>query len=275
MAIPVLGRFDEPTSIRQLTRGRGWNSELVGFLLPFARQDYIYKEYDFCETAITDDPNTDWSTDDGGATSSAVFATDANAENGTITADTGTDGDKGIALIHDSINLNANKNPGIHVVMQLDVVTELACEIGMCDALTDESLVACTDYGAADYTIGNGLAAGVFVGCDTDTQATANAQNTFTLVTEGATGGAEGVILDGVTTTAVWPALAATDFDVVVQAFEDGGYAVWDHNQVYAKGLSTGPDADQLMRYRIFTGTRDGTAVFPTIDLIRIWQNRV
>jgi len=61
----------------------------------------------------------------------------------------------------------------------------------------------------------------------------------------------------------------------VVQAFEDGGYAVAAHNQAFAKGLSTGPDADQLMRYRIFTGTRDGTANFPTIDLIRIWSNRV
>ena len=43
MPDPTLGRFHKPTSLAQLTRGRGWNSELVGFLLPFARQDFIYK----------------------------------------------------------------------------------------------------------------------------------------------------------------------------------------------------------------------------------------
>lgn len=270
MANPVLGRFDEPTSLRQLTRGRGWNSELVGFLLPFARQDYLYKEYDFLETAIGDDPNTDWDTDDGAGTSSAIYVTDANAENGTITADTGTVDDKGIALIHDAINLNPDKNPGMHVIMQIDDVSELACEIGMCDALTDESLVAVTDRGDADYTIGNGLAAGVILGYDTDT----TTHKGFDLVTEGATDNAEGVEIGSNTTNN--PISAATNFDSIVQAFANSGYAVIDHNPAFAQGLSVGPDADQLMRYRIFVGTREsGVARFPTIDLIRIWSNRV
>jgi hypothetical protein len=39
--------FGAPQSLRQLTRGRGWNSELTGFLLPFARQDFVYFEDDF------------------------------------------------------------------------------------------------------------------------------------------------------------------------------------------------------------------------------------
>ena len=42
MPNPVLGRFHAPQSLRQLTKGRGFNSELVGFLLPFARVNYFY-----------------------------------------------------------------------------------------------------------------------------------------------------------------------------------------------------------------------------------------
>lgn len=270
MANPVLGRFDAPTSLRQLTRGRGWNSELVGFLLPFARQDYIYKEYDFLETAITDDPNTDWGVDNGGGGSAANFTTDANAENGTISAATGDTDNLGLALIADAIDLNADKNPGMHVRMFIDDVTELACEIGICDALADESLVAVIDRGDSDYTIGNGLAAGVILGYDTDT----STHKGFDLVTEGATDGAEGIEIGSNTTNN--PISDGVYFDSIVQAFENGGYAIIDHNRAFAQGLSVGPDADQLMRYRIFVGTREsGVARFPTIDLIRIWSNRV
>jgi hypothetical protein len=269
MPDPVIARYNRPQSLNQLAKGRGWGSELTGFLIPMARQDFIYHEYDFCETAITDDPNTDWGTDDGGGTSSAVYATVANAENGTIKADTGTDDNKGIALIHDSICLNPDKNPGMHVIMQIDDVSEAAVEIGMCDALTDESLVAVTDRGDADYTIGNGLAAGVILGYDTDT----TTQQGFDLVTEGATDGAEGVAVGS--TTAANPIGDATDFDAIVQAYANKGYAIMNHNLTLAQGLAVGADADQLMRYRIFVGTRNTTAKFPTIDLIRIWRNRV
>jgi len=265
---PVIGRFNNPQSLAQLTRGRGWNSELVGFLLPYARQNFIYKEYDFLETAIGDDPNTDWSTDDGGGASSTGYATDANAEGGTISAHSGTDDNKGIALIHDSICLKPSANPGIHVRMKIDDVSEVAHEMGMCDALTDESLVAVVDRGDSDYTIGNGLAAGVILGYDSDT----TTQKGFDLVTEGATDGAEGVAVGS--TTDANPIEDTVYFDVVIQAFANAGYAIMNHNLALSQGLAVGPDADQLMRYRIFTGTRGAAAVLPTIDLIRTWRER-
>lgn len=266
---PVLGRFNNPQSIAQLTRGRGWNSELVGFLLPYARDNFIYKEYDFLETAIGDDPNTDWQTSDGGGNASSIYATDANAEGGTISAASGDDDNKGIALIHDSICLNPSANPGIHVRMFIDDVSEASCEIGMCDALSNEALVACTDYGDGDFTIGNGLDAGVFVGYDGDT----STQNGFSLITEGTTDGAEGVAI-GVAATEADPAEDNTYFDVIIQGFANAGYAIFNHNRALAKGLAVGPDADQLMRYRIFNGTRGAAQVLPTIDLIRIWRER-
>ena len=266
---PVLGRFHHPTSLAQLTRRRGWNSELVGFLLPFARDTFIYKEYDFDETAIGDDPNTDWATDSGGGASSAVYATVANDENGVIIADTGTDDNKGIALISDSISLNPSANPGIHIRMKIDDVSEASVELGICDALTDESLVAVIDRGDSDYTIGNGLAAGIILGYDTDT----STQKGFDLVTEGATDGAEGVAIGS--TSASNPIANGVYFDAVIQGFANAGYAIIQHNLSLAKGLDVGADVDQLMRYRIFVGTRaTATAKFPTIDLIRTWRER-
>lgn len=266
---PALGRFHKPQSLAQLTRGRGWTSELTGFLLPYARQNFIYKEYDFGETTITDDPNTDWGTDDGGGNASAAYSTDANAEGGTISAASGDDDNKGIALISDSICLNPSANPGLHVRMFIDDVSEATCEIGMCDALVDESLVACTDYGDADFTIGNGLAAGVFVGYDGDT----TTQNGFSLITEGTTDSAEGVAI-GAAATEADPATDGVYFDIIVQGFANAGYAIFNHNRALAKGLAVGPDADQLMRYRIFNATRGAAQVLPTIDLIRTWRER-
>ena len=268
---PVLGRFHHPTSLAQLTRGRGWNSELVGFLLPFARDTFIYKEYDFLETAISDDPNTDWGTDDGGGASSAVFATVANDPNGAIIGDSGTDDNKGIALIHDSIDLDPAQNPGCHIRFKIDDVSEAAVELGMCDALTDESLVACTDYGDGDFTIGNGLAAGVFIGYDGDT----TTQNGFSLVTEGATDGAEGDTI-GAAATEADPIANGVYSDAVIQAFSNAGYAIIEHNLALKGELAVGPDATQLMRYRFAFMTRaTATAKFPTIDLIRTWRERV
>lgn len=268
---PVLGRFQKPQSLAQLTRGRGWNSELVGFLLPMARDSFIYKEFDFLETAITDDPNTDWATDDGGGAASSAFATVANDVNGAITGSSGTDDNKGVALIADAIDLDPAQNPGCHIRVKIDDITEAAIEFGMFDALTDESLVACTDYGDADFTIGNGLDMGVFVGYDGDT----TTQNGFSLITEGATDGAEGVAI-GAAATEGDPMAAGVYSDVVVQAFSNAGYAIMEHNRQLAQGLSVGPDAAQLMRYRFAFMTRAAaTAKIAIIDLIRTWRERV
>ncbi|KKL73193.1 hypothetical protein LCGC14_2077400, partial [marine sediment metagenome] len=104
MPDPALGRFHIPTSLAQLTRGRGWNSELVGFLLPFARQDFIYHEYDFTETAITDAPNIDWALANSGGTSAASYTTKANDQNGAINGDTGTTDNGGLSIIYDAIS---------------------------------------------------------------------------------------------------------------------------------------------------------------------------
>lgn len=265
-SLPI-GRFHSPQSLAQLTKGRGFNSELVGFLLPFARKDFIYKEYDFLETAITDDPNTDWTLDNGGGTSAANFAKTANSEDGRITGDTGTDDDLGVAIVYDSIMFDAVSRPGMHVIMQVDDATQLGMEIGYFDALTDESLMAFTDLDTA--TLGNGGTDAVAIACDTDSAT----EKGFVLATGGTTDGDALVALGD--STACDPIASATDFDAMVQVFLNGGYGIIDNNLQHSGGLSTGPDTAKLMRPRVMCLTREsGTARFPTIDLIRIWCDR-
>ena len=267
MGKPIHGRFHKPLSLEQLTKGRGWNSELVGFLLPFARQQFCYQEWDFTETAITDNPNAMWTPANSGGTSAGDFATVADYPSGLIQGDTGTDDDGGVSLYLDSVMLEATKNPGLHVRMKIDVFTEAACEIAMTDAPTDSDTVTVTDYDA--FTVANGVTDGYIVGFDTDT----TTQDGFCFVTDGTTDGDEGVAIGS--TTAGDPATVNVFFDVLIQGFANAGYAIINHNPAFARELATGPDTAKLMLPVIMCQTRSATtARFPQIDLIRLWFER-
>jgi len=269
--IPMPGRFNEPQSLRQLTRGRGFAAELTGFLIPFARQDYIYQEFDFQETAITDNPNAMWAVDNSGGAGAASFATVANAEEGTIQGDTGTTDNGGVSIVYDMISSNADKNPGMHVYMKIDDVSEAGLEIGYSDAKTDENTLAVTDTDTA--ALANGVTDGAFIAYDTD-----GTENGMVLVAGGAT--------DTDTLAAIGDSTAAspiTDtvfFNARLQVYANAAYANMDAGSntapdaILDAGLSVGPDADVLMRPSIVCVTRNTTAKFPVIDLIRIWRNR-
>jgi hypothetical protein len=237
-----------------------------------ARQQFIYQEWDFQETAITDDPNTAWTLANSAGTGAADFATVANDPVGAIVSDTGTDDNGGVSMYHDSVNIDAARNPGLHVRAKIDVITECAFEIAMTDASTDSDTVTVTDYGDAAYTVANGVTDGYIVGFDTDT----TTQNGFAFVTDGTTDGDEGIAI-GAAATAGSPVTAATYFDVVIQGALNGGYAVMLHDPVnYGVGLETGPDTAKLMRPSIMTQTRSATvARFTTVDLIRHWRERL
>jgi len=341
--IPKLGMFNEPQSLRQLTRGRGFTSELAGFLLPFARQDYIYKEFDFQESAITDDPNTMWTLADSGGTATG-YTTDANAEEGTISGATGTTDNAGVAIHYDAISSNADKNPGMHVYMKIDDVSEAGLEIGYSDAKTNEHELGVTDIDTP--ALGNGVTDGAFICYDTDstipdgmslvaggatdtdavvglspsysdtsTSTTAatltDTDATWTIdqwigfvVTATATGYTATVTGNSATVlsfsawstpgdpsdtiaytivgTGASPITDAVFFNARLQVYANAAWANVDagtnatpEGYVTGAGLSVGPDADVLMRPSIVCVTRDTGTVLPTIDLIRIWRNRV
>lgn len=343
MANPILGKFNAPQSLAQLTRGRGFTAELTGFLLPFARQDYIYQEYDFQESAITDNPNAMWTVGNSGGASAASFVTVANAEEGTIQADTGTSDNGGVSLIYDMISSNANKNPGIHVYMKLVDVSEAGMEIGYSDAKSDENTLAVVDIDTP--ALGNSVTDGAFIAYDTDSTipdgmvlmagGTTSADGVFNLspsyndtststtaatltdtdatwkvdqwvgfvVTATATGftatitGNTATVLSfsawstpgdpadtiayTIVATGASPITDNVFFNATLQVYTHAAYAVIDAGtnatpEGHVKGgLSTGPDADTLMRPSIVVVTRNSTAKFPIIDLIRVWRNRV
>lgn len=265
MADPVLGKFSNPTSLAQLTRGRGWSSELAGFLLPFARQDFVYKEYDFLETAITDDPNTDWGATDSAGVSAASYTTTPAAVNGVIGADTGTTDNGGVALTFDSVCFAATNKPGLHVRMKTDIVINAANEISFSDAFTDANTIAVTDVDTP--AIGNGATDGVFIMYDTD-------QTHKGLAVVGV--GTSTTVLKTIigSTAAANPLTANTYYDIVLQCYVGAGYAILNHNLSLAQGVLSGPDAAVLMAPKIVTITRSTTAVFPSIDLVRWWVER-
>jgi hypothetical protein len=258
-----------PQSLEQLTKHRGWNSELVGFLLPMARQQFIYQEWDFQESAEDDNPNAMWAYANSSGTSAADFATVANDPNGAIVSDTGTADDGGVSLYGDSINIDAARNPGLHVRAKIDDITECAFEIAMTDAPGDSDTVTCTDYDTP--TVANTVTDGYIVGFDTDTAT----EKGFALVTDGTTDTGAGVPIGAA--TAGSPVTAGAYFDVILQGFLTAAYAVMMHNPVsFGVALETGPDTGKLMRPSIMTQTREsGVARFTTIDLIRHWRERL
>lgn len=269
MAVQPIGRFSYPQSLAQLTRDRGFGSELTGFLMAFARKDFIYYEWDFQETAITDDPNAMWTVANSGGVSAADFAKTAHSEDGRIVGDTGTTDDGGVALYFDSIMFDAVARPGLHLIGQIDDVSEAGFEVGYFDALSSEVTLGFTDLDTAALANG-GTDAFAFV-YDTDSAT----NDCVVLATGGTTDGDAVKVFPGLTAgTVADPFADATDFDLVLQGFQNGAYGIIDEDLSYSGGLATGPDTAKLMRPRVCCVTRNTTAKFPQIDLIRIWADR-
>jgi hypothetical protein len=258
MAKPIIGRWRGPQSLRQLTRGLGYGNELTGFLLPFARADYFYKEYDFCEDTIS----SDWTVSNSSGTNAASFAHVAGGEHGTISAATGTTDNGGVGFIFDNVMFDAARNPGMHVRMKVDAVTDVAIEIGICDPPTAASTICVTDVDTP--TVANGVTDGAFVMMDTD-----QTLKTMCLVTDGTTDACTKVSLGGFAPT------AGTYFDVILQVFANKAYAIINNNPVYAGSVVKGPDTGVKLQPVITIITRVTTTRLPTIDLIRLWAERV
>jgi hypothetical protein len=263
MPKPVLGRFHMPQSIAQLSRGRGWNSELVGFLLPFATRDYFYQVYDFKEE---DAINADWAVANSSGTSAADFAPTADTETGIITGDTGTDDNGAIGLGYDLAGFDAARNPGFETRIQVDIITGQYLEFAVCDPPTNLYAINVSDIDVPTQAA-NGVTD--FVGCIIDTDQT---HKGAALVTVGTTDAVAKTLMGA--TPGAHPFAAALYSVVLVQAFANKGYAIIDDN-LSAKGeIATGPDTGVLMRPQIVVATRSVTAVFPKIDYIRMWSER-
>src|SRR4030042_1478554 len=132
MGKPVNGRFRAPQSLQQLSKGRGWNSELVGFLLPFARRDFVYYDDDFLSDTMD---ATLWNLDtDAGSTAFAQ----GRLESGNLRGVTqNTTGDN-IGIHFSYPMFDAARSPGCEIRWKVVTYTaaQLLCEFGLWDAPT-------------------------------------------------------------------------------------------------------------------------------------------
>lgn len=264
MAKPQIGRFNRPQSLAQLTRGRGYNSELAGFLLPFARRDYWFKEYDWEEQTI----NPDWTVANSSGTSAADFAVTANVEDGYLTGDTGTDDNGSIVIRYDTAMFDAARNPGIEARFQFDTVTTNPYfELGFHDPATNEYTINLSDIDTPALS-SNGLTDTFLVGMDPDQTLKSPA-----LVTKGTTDAVAKTVIGA--SPGANPFAAATWGVVLVQGGANKAYGIIDDNLATAATINTGPDTAILMLPYFLVATRvASTAVFPLLDYIRLWKER-
>jgi len=269
MPKPSIGMFNAPQSLRQLTRGRGWNSELTGFLLPFARQDYVYWEDDFLSDTLS---TVYWAVASTAAATSITDFAQGSLESGTLRGDTGTDDNAQIAIYFTGGAtgplFDAARNPGTEIRFKTDVITSWDCEIAFTDPKTDEALTACDpDAPVAE----NGVTD--FAGLVLDTDDTIK---TFVVAGYGTTD-TTGV---AVSAGAFMP-VAATYSTYLVQAGANKVFGIIDNNFAYSgytQALAVspvGPDTGILMRPSYIFGSRVASAQKTIdIDYIRIWAER-
>lgn len=264
MPNPVLGTFHAPGSLRQLTRGRGWNSELTGFLLPLARRDYWFKHYDFEEQTI----NPDWTVANSSGTGAANFAITANVEDGYLQGDTGTDDNGSVVIRYDTAMFDAARNPGIEARFEFDTVTDNPYfELGMHDPATNEYTINVSDIDTPTLA-SNGVTDAFFVAMDPPETLKSPA-----LLTVGTTDSVAKTVIGA--SPGANPFTAAEYSTLLVQGFETAAYAILDDNLGTAAKISTGPDTGVLMLPYFLVATRDsGTAVFPRVDYITLWKER-
>ena len=263
MPDPKYGNFHAPGSLRQLTKGRGWNSELTGFLLPFAMRDYFYRMYDFENATIS----PDWTVANSSGTSAADFASTDAVENGVLRGDTGTDDNGSITIYYGKTMFDAARNPGAEMGLSFDAVTSLAYEFMFTDPPTTSTTLnisALSDVGAPTWA-SNATTDSAGIVLNTDLTAT-----TACVVSQGTTDADSGGLLGTFSPTA-----GVTAFNVYRIQLGDGYvHAIIDDKAGQERRLALGPDTGVLMRPGLIVATKTGTARFPDLDYVRLWSER-
>ena len=252
---PVHGRFNAPLSLAQLTRGRGWNSELAGFLVPFARQDFVYIEDDFLADTLD---GTFWELGtDGGSTAFVWNGISGGAVTG---ATENSSGD--YIQIRGQLTWLSNKNCGSEIYFKQDAIVTHKMEFGFSDALTDDTLPAINDIDTP--SIGNGATDVLVIGRDT-----AQTLTTYSLVGDGTTGATASTAFN----TGLVPSVS-TYYRMLVQCATNSGFGVMENQIGLGVSAANGPDTSVLIRPHFILGTLASTAIAVDIDYIRIWQER-
>jgi hypothetical protein len=234
-------------------------------LYPQFRDNVVFIEDDFIEDTIS---STRWNLSADGTATDFAWSSGAG---GRISGTTGTT-DNGYHAINGDVIWSGDKNAGMAVRFQLDVVTSFNLELGFTDALTDETLPAVTDVDTP--ATGNGATDVAVIHIDTDQTLTTAA---FVSESTGSVYAAQKVNLGTFTP------VAAKWYTAVVQLSGDNAFCAIYNTDVAGsptlqastnKGLSTALEGGTLVRPHFLIGTRNTTAKVCLIDFIRVWQDR-
>lgn len=268
MARPINGRFLAPQSLLQLTRDRGYNSDLVGFLLPFAMRNYEYLAYDFPTTKTLD---TDFTAANGGGAAVASYITNGTqTENGTALGVTGTANNRTTSISQMKLNalaFDAARNPGMEMRHQISAITNFSIEfeyLGL--AVGTEALHNISALSAAGVPTIVANTSTDQAGIILDTALTVA---TACVVSKGTTDAAAGGLLGTKT-------MVASTYTVWrVQVAQNGVYAIIDDDLQSANSLTKGPDTGVLMRPSVLvSNSGDGVSKNHLIDYLRFWAER-
>lgn len=265
MPNPRYGDFHKPGSLLHLTRGRGWQSQLTGYLIPLARRDYYFRHYDFEEQTIS----PDFTVSNSGGTGAANFAVQNNVEVGYYQGDTGTTDNGSVAIETDSAIFDAARNPGMEARIEVDTIASNNpyLELGFNDPPSTASTINISDIDTPALA-SNGVTDAIWFAIDGDQTLKSPA-----LVTVGTTDSVAKVIIGASPGTN--PFVAGEYSVVLIQGFANAAYALLNDNLGTAARIATGPDTGKQMRAHFLVATRNsGTAVFPRIDYLTLWSER-
>lgn len=233
-------------------RGRNIQSYMNSPFSAFIKDDFVS---DTLNTFL-------WTVDgDTGTTPFAVPAAGSTVQGGTMAGSTATDDNEFISIYGHAIH-SGDRNAGMLCTWEVDVVTDLCLEIGLCDPLTDYTLPAVNDIDTPSIT--NGAVTLAMLAMDTDQTLT-----TATLLMDGDATYATSKV-DPAT---AWSPTAATKYTTIVQASGDN---VWlailgpqYQTLVECKGVAAF-EGGTLVQPRVTFGNRAAASAKAPI-LYRLW----
>ena len=261
----LTGNGPQPSNKRFVEK-LGTPKGVLAAMYPQFRDAVVYIEDDFIEDTLS---TTRWNLATDGA-DAAAFAWSSGA-GGRLLGNTGTT-DNGYLAINGDVIWLGDKNCGMAIRWQTDIVTNHTFEIGFTDALSDETLPAVTNVDTP--ATGNGATDVAVVHLDTDQTLTTAA---FVGESTGTAYAAQKVNLG------TWAPTAAKWYTTVVQLSGDNAFTATFNtddaqNPVLQagtdKGLRLALEGGTLVRPHFLYGTRSTAAKAPLIDFIRVWQDR-
>lgn len=204
-----------------------------------------------------------WAVDgDTGTTTFAIPAAGSTVAGGSLTGSTAADDNEFISIYGHAIH-SGDRNAGFLCTWEVDVVTDICIEMGLCDPISDYTLPAVSDIDTP--TITNGAVTLAMLAMDTD-----QTLQTATLLLDGDATYATSAVAP----SPAWSPTAATRYTTIIQT---AGDHVWcailgPQYQTLRKMKTTAAafEGGTLVQPRVTFGNRAGSSAKAPV-LYRLW----